>query len=140
MTEPRPQILKLLKTATLANLATITKDGKPWTRYVMVKADDDLTIRCATFVNSRKVQQIQNNPEVHLTCGINNPEMMGPYLQIQGVATFTTSKEERLEFWTDEFETYFKGPNDPNYGIIIIKPYHIELMEPGKLEPTIWHA
>ncbi len=136
----KTEILAMLKKPTLASLATINEDGKPWTRYVMIVADDNLTIRCATFVGARKISQIKKNPEVHLTCGITNLEEMGAYLQIQGTATFTTSKEERHAFWTDEFATYFKGPDDPNYGIIVIKPYRIELMEPGKFEPSVWQA
>ncbi len=134
------EILDILKKPMLASLATITEDGKPWTRYVMIMASDDMTIRCASFTQSRKVAQIQKNPEVHLTCGIENSEEMKPYLQIQGKARFTTSEKERHAFWNDKYLAYFKGPDDPNYGVMIIKPYCIELATPGNLEPKIWKA
>ena len=45
--------------------------------------------------NSQKVQQIENDPEVHITCGVDNPMEMKPYLQIQGRARFTTDEAER---------------------------------------------
>lgn len=134
------EILALINKPTLATLATITEEGKPWTRYVVIFADDDLTIRCATFANARKVSHIRKNPEVHLTCGVTDLEAMLPYLQMQGKATFTTDKKERHAFWNNELSAYFKGPDDPNYGVIIIKPYRIELMEPGKFEPKVWEA
>ena len=137
MTELKSEILNIINKPTLANLATITEDGKPWTRYVMMIADDNLTIRCATFVGARKVAQIQKNPEVHLTCGVTNPEERGPYLQIQATATFTNAEKDRHEFWNDHLSMIFTGPDDPNYGILIIKPYRIEIMEPGKFEPKV---
>jgi general stress protein 26 len=61
-----------------ASLATITEDGLPWTRYVMIVGDNDLTLRCATLVTARKVDQVERNPEVHLSCGIMNPMDMKP--------------------------------------------------------------
>jgi len=69
MNDIHQQILAITRHAHLATLATISNDGKPWVRYVIPRADDNLTLRIATRVNSRKVAQIQNNPEVHLTCG-----------------------------------------------------------------------
>jgi general stress protein 26 len=67
MSDLKERIVEGLKKLQLANLATITEDGRPWTRYVMVKGDDDLVLRCATFLTARKVDQIKNTPDVHVT-------------------------------------------------------------------------
>jgi general stress protein 26 len=103
----------------------------------MIEASDDLTFRCSSFAGARKVAQIESNPEVHLTCGINGPTNMGPYLQIQGRASFTTDRDARHSFWSNRLSAVFKGPDDPNYGVVVIQAYRIELWQVGS-KPEIW--
>jgi len=140
MSDLKSRILEILRQPQLAGLATITQDGKPWVRYVMTVASPDLTIRCATFINARKVKQIAKNPEVHLTCGVTDPQKMAPYLQIQGRATLNKSRDVRHGFWTDMLAPIFSGPDDPNYGVLEIKPYYIEYCSVGTFEPEVWKA
>ena len=140
MPDLKERILAILRQPQLAGLATITQDGKPWVRYVMTAASDDMTIRCATFIGARKVKQIKQNPEVHLTCGVTDPQKMAPYLQIQGRASLHTSMEARHGFWSDMLSPIFSGPDDPNYGVLEITPYYIEYVSPGIFEPEVWRA
>jgi len=130
-------ILDIVKSPCLAGLATITKDGKPWVRYVTTEASDDLTFRFSSFSNARKIAQIESNPEVHLTCGITDPTNMSPYLQVQGRAEFTTDREARHAFWTDRLRILFEGPDDPNYGVVIVQADRIEFSHVGS-EPEVW--
>lgn len=138
MSALQDRILALLQQPQLAGLATVTEEGTPWVRYVMTVGTEDVTLRCASHVLARKVQQISRNPEVHLTCGITDPMQMGPYLQIQGRAIFSTEERERHGFWFDMLGNVFSGPDDPNYGVIIITPYRIEYVTPGTLTPEVW--
>ena len=140
MPDLKERILTILRQPQLAGLATITPDGKPWVRYVTIAASEDLTIRCATFVSARKVKQIEQNPEVHLVCGVTDPQALAPYLQIQGRAALTTSPAARHGFWSDMLAPIFSGPDDPNYGVLEIRPYYIEYWSPGGHEPDIWQA
>ena len=133
----KDRILDVFKGPSLSVLATITKDGKPWARYVITEASDDLTFRCSSFVNGRKVAQIESNPEVHLTCGISHPTDKGPYLQIQGRAEFSTDREDRHAFWSDRLSAVFKGPDDPNYGVVTVQAYRIEVCQVGA-KPEVW--
>jgi general stress protein 26 len=134
------RILNIFKQPQLAGLATITEEGKPWVRYVMIMSGEDLTLRCATFINARKVAHIKHNPEVHLTCGITDPQIMLPYLQILGQATLSTAPEQRHSFWSDMLAPIFNGPDDPRYGVLTIIPYCIEYWSPGTHEPEVWTA
>lgn len=138
MDELKKKIMAITTQLQLSALATITEDGKPWARYVMTVGADDMTIRFATSVRTRKVKQIELNPEVHLTCGVTNPMKMTPYLQIQGRARFSAEKEERHRFWNDMLKPIFSGPDDPDYGVIIVEPYHIEYCSPGTYIPEVW--
>jgi general stress protein 26 len=94
----------------------------------------------ATFASSRKVHQIILHPEVHLSCGVSDPTDLRPYLQIQGRAELATDRGERHAFWKDSLANYFSGPDDPNYAIVVIKPYRIELCSPGSVTPEVWEA
>jgi len=138
MRDLKERILSILRQPQLAGLATVTQDGKPWVRYVMVAASDDLTMRCATFVSARKVKQIEANPEVHVTCGVTDPAKMAPYLQIQGRATLNTSREARHGFWSEMLASIFDGPDDPKYGVIEIVPYRAEYCTVESHEPEVW--
>ena len=138
MSDLAQRIFTIIKEPYLASFATITEDGKPWVRYVTPHASEDLTIRFSTFIGSRKVAQIKKNPEVHLTCGVTDPATAQTYLQIQGKAELSTDKAEREAFWNDYLKRYFKGPDDPNYAIIIVKPYRIELYTMGNFKPEVW--
>ena len=140
MADLKQRILDITLKPQLTNLATITEDGKPWVRYVITIGSDDMTIRCATFVTSRKVKHIGKNEEVHLSCGVDDPAIMAPYLQIQGTAELAIDDAERQAMWYDELEPIFSGPDDPNYGVLVIKPYRIEYWTPEVFEPEVWEA
>lgn len=135
----KEQIAAIIRPLQLSAVATIAA-GKPWVRYVMTVGGDDLTIRFATYVGSRKVAQIAANPEVHLTLGVNDPAVMKPYLQIQGRARLSTEAAERHGFWSGMLANYFSGPDDPNYGVVIVTPYRVELAKAGVPVPEVWTA
>ena len=136
----KERILGILGQPQLSALATVTAEERPWVRYVMTMSDEAMTIRCASFVAARKVEQIKSNPEVHITCGVTSPAEMKPYLQVQGRARLTTEEQERHGFWSDMLAPVFDGPDDPGYGVIVVDPYRIEYCTPGSLEPEVWTA
>lgn len=138
MEQLEKRILEIFAQQPLAVCASITLDGKPWVRYVAISAEEDLSIRFATFAGTRKVEQIRANPEVHLTCGVESLSEMKPYLQVQGLAEFSRNKTLRHDFWNPMLEHIFKGPDDPNYGVVVVKPYRIECTTPGSMVPEIW--
>jgi general stress protein 26 len=137
MSTLKEQIAAIITPLQLSSLATLA-DGKPWVRYVMTTGKDDLSVRFATYAGSRKVAQIAANPEVHVTLGVTDPAIMKPYLQIQGRARFSTEAAERHGFWSEMLANYFSGPDDPNYGVVIVTSYRIELAQAGVPQPEVW--
>ena len=140
MDDLKQRILSIVRQPFLAGCATVTDDGKPWVRYVMATGSEDLTLQFSSFLNSRKVAQIRKNPEVHLTCGVTDPETVENYLQIQGRAVILTEEAIRKAYWKEELSRYFSGPDDPNYCVVQITPYRIECMGLESLEPEVWEA
>jgi len=137
MSDAKTKIRALLTGPQLASFATVTEDGRPWVRYVVVVADDDLNLRFATYLESRKVTQMKKTPHVHVTVG-GSMESEGPYLQIEGAARVTTDQEERNAAWNDMLSKYFQGPEDPNYAIVIVEPSRIEYWSFESMEPLVW--
>lgn len=140
MSELKAKILAKMNTPNLASFATLTEDGKPWVRYVTPLADQDLVIRFATFIASRKVAQVKQNPEVHLTLGVTDPMTAQSYIQVQGKAQIKTDQASREKVWFDRLKAYFQGPDDPNLAVVEITPYRIEFMDMGSVEPQVWEA
>lgn len=140
MSDSKDKIMNILNEPQLAVLATVCEDGKPWCRYVLVFTDENMNIRFATNIATRKVSQTEKNPEVHLTCGVTNPFEVQSWLQIQGRAHTDTSEETKKDFWYDMLDHIFSGPDDPSYAVMEVKPYRIEYIEAGKLEPEVWEA
>ncbi|MCP4650189.1 MAG: pyridoxamine 5'-phosphate oxidase family protein [PVC group bacterium] len=139
MSEIKQKVIEMLQLPQLSSMATITLDGKPWTRYIMIQSDNDFNIRSAVCLDSRKIKQIEKNPEVHLTFGINDPQDLNkPYIQIQGTAKITTDQQEKNNYWFEMLSAIFKGPEDPSYAIMIIEPYRVEFNNPGTMIPEVW--
>jgi len=138
MNDLMQKIFHVAKELQLVNFATVTEDGRPWVRYVMGKADNDLVFRFCTHMGSRKVLQIRNNPNAHISLGVADLESARHWLQVQGTALISTEAAERRSFWFDELKNYFSGPDDPDYCIIIIRPSRIELGTMGNMTPEVW--
>ena len=140
MSDLKEKIFEKLREHTLASFATITEDGKPWTRYVVVKADDQMNICFATFKNSRKINQIAQNPQVHLVLGVAEPLTATSWLQVQGQAEILEDTETKNVVWYDLLSSIFRGPDDPNYVVCKVTPYRIEYWMMNVPKPEIWEA
>lgn len=138
MSELEQRILDIIHKPQLSALATVTEMNNPWVRYVVTVGDGDMNLRCATMAKTRKVEQIKNNANVHLTCGVTSLAEMQPYLQIQAQAIITNERDERHNFWNDLLAPIFDGPDDPDYAVVVMRPYRIEYCTLGVPEPEIW--
>ena len=109
-------------------------------RYVTPMADENLNIWCATFISSRKVGQIKENAEVHLTRGVTTMETAESFVQVQGCAEIFTDVETKKTAWNNHLAQVFSGPDDPNYAVCKITPYRLELQPLGPVPPEVWEA
>ena len=138
MSDLKEKIFEAAKELQLVNFATVTEDGKPWVRYVMAKADNDLVFRFCSRLDTKKIRHIKNNPNVHISLGVTSLETAKNWLQVEGKAETSTDKNERHAFWFDELKNFFKGPDDPAYCIVIVKPSRIELGTMGSMQHEVW--
>jgi general stress protein 26 len=106
-------------------------------RYVVGKADPTLALRFSTHLDSAKVRQLKNNPNVSVTMGATIPRSE-TWLQIEGTATISTTEADRRAFWFDELKAHFTGIDDPRYCIVIVDPTKIELGSMASAMPEVW--
>jgi len=134
------RILKVFeKEPLIGSFATVTEEGKPWVRYISLDVNkEDFSIQFATFIHSRKVKQIEKNPEVHITCGDVDLENPSDYLQIQGTATVSTEQKDKDALWNEMLAQYFQTPTNPDYAVVTVKPYRIEVWGLEMMEPLVW--
>lgn len=109
----------------LCALATVGNDGCPRVRYMKGVVDDQLTIRCPTFLGTQKVQDITHCAEVSITCGDTDPHSPGSYFQIAARAVVSQEMSDRELAWTPRLAKWFRGIEDPNYAVIKIEPRQI---------------
>ena len=137
MNDLKQKILDKMKDPTLASFATVTEDNRPWVRYVVAWADDQLSIWFATFKSSRKVKQIEANPDVHLTLGVTDLAKAASWIQVQGQAHILEDADTKKRTWYDMLEAIFNGPEDPNYVVCRVKPYRIEYYTMNRKMPEV---
>jgi general stress protein 26 len=137
--ELKGKIMEVFRTSPMASFATI-KDGKPWVRYVMVHVKDNLDIFFTSFKGSRKVEQIQSTPYCHITLGGDPKDFTKPYVQVAGKAEVSEEPALKKEFWNDYLAKMFKGPDDPNYIIVKMKPEYFEYWGMGMREPQVYEV
>ena len=99
-----------IKTCTLA---TASSEGKPEAAVVGYAILDDLTIILSTTKESRKWQNLLQNPQIALTIGGTFTDL---YLQLEGTAILVTEGEtykqcEELFFSFNPQAAKFKGPS-----------------------------
>ena len=140
MADLKEKIAEVMSSPQVMPLATVTEEGKPWVRFMVGAAGPDLTVMFATDKRTRKIQQIEKNNQVHITAGGQNPMDSPGYVQYQGQAHFTQDEKLRKMLWNDKLERYWKGPDDENYGVLVVKPQRIEYMSMESWEPQVWKA
>jgi general stress protein 26 len=142
MSDVKTRVLQIIREQSplVASLATVAEDGRPWVRYVVPDVADDLTMTVATGLRSKKVAHIRATPEVHLTCGSIDMTKPGSYLQIEARAEVVSDPEAKKANWSEGLAAYFDGPDDPNYALLAIRPYRIEILGMTDMNTEVWAA
>jgi general stress protein 26 len=97
---------------------------------------DGLTINLTTNKKTDKVDELKDNPHVHILVGYDG-KTSSEILQIQATATITANNALREKLWNDSMKQWFNGPHDPNYVVLEITPSYIEYLN-GNSEPQVW--
>lgn len=135
--ELKDKILGIIKNYPIGSLATI-KDGRPWARYMVMWAGEDMALYTTTSVSSRKIEQIKKDAHVHVTFGADPKDYSLPYINVEGSAEILTDVETRKKQWREPLKEFFTGPEDPNYVVIKVSPSVMEYMGAGSHTPAVY--
>ncbi|MED4599503.1 pyridoxamine 5'-phosphate oxidase family protein [Paenibacillus validus] len=128
------QIAGVLAANRICSFGTV--DGnKPMVRD-MALFHEGLTLYLATNSKTDKVDELQNNPNVHVLVGYDG-KRSSDILQIQARAEICKDNALRERLWNESFKAWFQGPHDPDYVILEIKPERIEYNS-ANAEPRVW--
>ncbi|NOV00148.1 general stress protein [Paenibacillus sp. LMG 31457] len=128
------QIEKVLDANKICSFATV-EGAKPKVRY-MALFHEGLTLYLATNRKTDKIDEVKDNPNVHILVGYDGKKS-SDIVQIQATAAITQNNALREKLWTGEMTKWFEGPHDPNYVVLEITPSHMEYMN-GEDEPQVW--
>ena len=111
--EAKTRILQMLGHDTFVSLATVSTDGYPDVRVLLIAAHDGVeTIWFATEPKSAKVAQIQKNPKAVLY-GYDMQTMTE--FRLFGNVELLTDTASRRKVWRDDFVQHFpEGVDSPN--------------------------
>ena len=106
-------------------LITLNKEGIPHARTMdPFPIEEDFTIWFGTNKNSRKVEEIKNNPNV--TVYYSSTDWQN-YVSITGKAEIIDDKNEKDKRWKKEWE-FFYPDNKKNYLLIKVTPIKMDVL------------
>ena len=125
---PRDSILKVARmivdSAKCRVLVTVDENGKPHAREMApFSPEDSWVIWLGTSTKSRKVKQIQNNPNVVV---FYYDTYARGYTSISGKARLVTDPEKKAKYWVKGWEAFYPD-RDKEYTLIEVTPEVLEV-------------
>lgn len=130
----KKKIEKIMNDHQIGTLATVENE-RPYSRFMTFFADG-LTLYTATNKHTHKVDDLKDNPHVHILLGYTFDGTQDEYIEIEGTATIHTDETMRQRLWNEHLEPWFEGPEDPNYTVLKITSTEIRLK--NSKEPAVY--
>jgi general stress protein 26 len=131
---------EMIEETRLCALVTIDESGRPHTRTMdPFLPDEDFVIWMGTNRNTRKVEEIQNDPRVNLY--YQHPQGAG-YVSISGIARLVDDPAEKARRWKEGWEQFYTN-RDREYLLIAVTPERMEVInfQRGLFgDPVTWEA
>lgn len=132
----KEQALNILKESRIGTMATV-QNNKPHSRY-MTFYNEDFTLYTPTSKSTHKVEDIEANPNTHILIGYEGEGFGDAFLEIEGKVSESSDVSVKAKIWNDQMKNWFKGPDDPDMVVLVVKPLVIRLMnKSGKPPETI---
>lgn len=118
------KINEVIAQSRIGVLSTSYQD-QPNSRY-MIFYNDCLELYTKTSKQSRKFEELKNNPKTHVLLGYEEQNNL-PYVEIEGTIELVTSQEIIDELWQSQDKTFFDSKEDPDLVVLRIIPETILL-------------
>ena len=134
--ELKEKILDVISGPHTAAVATL--DGNmPAVRFMLLKGFPDMTLVGGTMKSSRKVTQLEKNPDVAIAVW-SGKEITDPYVEIQAHGKIHTDIATKKKYWNPMFAEYFKAVDNPDYVVLVFKAEEIVYTAPKMTGQEVW--
>jgi general stress protein 26 len=118
--------------------AVATLDGKmPAVRFMLLKGFPDMTLVGGTMKSSRKVAQLEKNPDVAIAVW-SGKEYTDPYVEIQAHGKIYTDTATKKKYWNPMFIRYFKSVDNPDFVVLVFTASEITYYIPSMESRDVW--
>ncbi|MCA1032612.1 pyridoxamine 5'-phosphate oxidase family protein [Bacillus timonensis] len=131
----KSKIVEIMDKHQVGTLATI-RNSRPYSRF-MLFFHEDTTLYTCTNKETHKVDDVANNPYVHVLLGYEGKGWEDSYVEIEAKASVEESSELKQKFWTDKLSEWLSGPDDPNFVLLKLEPEKIRYIEKAGSEPQV---
>lgn len=133
--ELKNKILTILSNHKIGTLATI-QDSRPYSRFMMF-FHEDLVLYTATNKDTHKVDEIKQNPNVHVLLGYEGTGWNDSYVEIEATASISDNQELKSKYWNNCLTEWLSSPDDPEYVLLQLTPESIRYYEKAGSKPEV---
>ncbi|HVP96791.1 pyridoxamine 5'-phosphate oxidase family protein [Methanoregula sp.] len=132
----KEQILEVISGPHVAAVATL--DGKhPAVRFMVLAGMPDMTLVGATMKASKKVGQIQKNPDAALAIW-SGKEYSDPYVEIVAKGKVHDDIATKKKYWNPMLEQHFKTPENPDFVVLVFTAGEITYHGKNMSSVDVW--
>lgn len=132
----REKILEVISGSHPAAVATL--DGsQPAVRFMLLMGFPDMTLVGGTMKSSRKVAQLEKNPDVAIAMW-SGREFTDPYVEIQAHGEIHTDIATKKKYWNPMFVRYFKSVDNPDFVVLVFTASEIIYYIPSMASREVW--
>ena len=132
----KEQILEVMEGPHVAAMATIA-GALPAVRFMVLNGFEDMTLVGATAKNSRKVEQLKENPSAAISVW-SGKDYKDPYVVIQAKGEVREDLETKKRYWNPMFEEYFKSVDNSDYVVLKFSADEITYFAPNMTGMEVW--
>ena len=127
----KKRIEEILETSKIGVLST-AKDNVPDSRYMWFY-NDGLTLYAKTSDQSRKYEELTDNPNAHVLLGFNDDKKHA-FVEISGTVEIVKDNKVIEDIWEEADEEFFGSVNNPYLVALKVTPTHVKIMRDEKYD------
>ena len=116
----KERIAEVLKLNRIGVLSTI-KNNRPYARY-MTFHHEGFTLFTPTAEDTHKVEDIEDNPHVHILLGYEERDRGEAFIEVEAEAEIATDPDDRKKAWSEKVAEQYSGPDDDRFIVLVCRP------------------